>query len=34
MTNGINISVCESGDYPSFAVTAIAPFLSFSIIGR
>lgn len=34
MTNGINILICESEDYPSFAVTAIAPFLSFGIIGR
>lgn len=34
MTNGINISICGREDYPSFAFTAIAPFLSFSIIGR
>ena len=34
MTNGIDISICESEDYPAFAYTAIAPFLSFSIMDR
>ena len=34
MTNGINIPICESEDNQSFAIPAIAPFLSFSIIVR
>lgn len=34
MTNGINLPICESEDNQSFAIPAIAPFLSFSIIVR